>query len=76
MLHALSIVLVLDRFRLLKILIRRSCSKISLTIVFLFVLFLSREIAEDERVRQVYRLHGIDENTTNFSAPDILKDII
>jgi len=35
-----------------------------------------REIAEDERVRQVYRLHGIDENTTNFSAPDILKDII
>lgn len=43
-----------------------------------FVLYLSffREIQEDECLRQVYRLHGIDERTTNFSAPDILKDII
>jgi len=35
-----------------------------------------RELQEDECLRQAYRLHGIEHQTTSFHALDILKDII
>jgi hypothetical protein len=40
------------------------------------LLFIFRELQEDECLRHAYRLHGIEHQTTTLHALDILKDII
>jgi hypothetical protein len=53
--------------------LRRLIINMKYIIIFFFIF---RELQEDECLRHAYRLHGIEDQTTNFHALDILRDII